>query len=263
MFGGRLTWKLLRPTWGQFLVSLLIASLGLLGAEALSQVDRDLRIMYTEYTLAATDLAHISADVIRYRTSVVRALEAPSQKEFEKITKSLPERHARIQHAVDRYAAASLRVSRSGRSEPQDIQAVRESLDAYFSAASRTVTLLTQVWIAKSPQEAAELRHQAELQAADNAGPKLIQVSLALDRLLETVADVAKDMRDEGSRTIKDTSGFLLVGSFVIALLNLFVGRRPAPAPAIPAQHVAPAEPKEPSPFPLPLEGTGSGISRH
>ena len=108
MFGGRLTWRMLRPTWGHFLVSLSIASLGLLGTEALSQVDRDLRIMYTEYTLAATDLAHISADVIRYRTSVVRALEAPTQKEFEKITKSLPERHARIQHAVDRYAAAKI-----------------------------------------------------------------------------------------------------------------------------------------------------------
>jgi len=262
MFGGRLTWKMLRPTWGQFLVSLSIAGLGLVGAEALSQVDQDLRIMYTEYTLAATDLAHISADVIRYRTSVVRALEAPSQKDFEKITKSLPERHARIQHAVDRYAAASLRVSRSGRSEPQDIQAVRESLDAYFSAASRTINLLTQVWIAKSPQEAAELRHQAELQAADNAGPKLIQVSLALDRLLETVADVAKDMRDEGTRTIRDTSSTLLVGSFVIAFLNLFVGRRPAQPsdqPAPPALH---AEYRPPSSFALPLESHDSGLPR-
>ncbi|MFM8551266.1 MAG: MCP four helix bundle domain-containing protein [Nitrospiraceae bacterium] len=263
MFGGRLTWKLLRPTWGQFLVSLSIAALGLLGTEALSQVDRDLRIMYTEYTLAATDLAHISADVIRYRTSVVRALEAPTQKDFEKITKSLPERHARIQHAVDRYAAASLRVSRSGRSEPQDIQAVRESLDAYFSAASRTITLLTQVWIAKSPQEAAELRHQAELQAADNAGPKLIQVSLALDRLLETVADVAKDMRDEGTRTIRDTSRSLLIGSFMIAFLNLFVGRRPTPSPQQPIQTAARTEATEPAPFSLPLESPDPSISRN
>lgn len=254
---------MLRPTWGQVLVSLLIASLGLLGAEALSQVDRDLRIMYTEYTLAATDLAHISADVIRYRTSVVRALEAPTQKEFEKITKSLPERHARIQHAVDRYAAASLRVSRSGRSEPQDIQAVRESLDAYFSAASRTINLLTQVWIAKSPQEAAELRHQAELQAADNAGPKLIQVSLALDHLLETVSDVAKDMRDEGTRTIRDTSSSLLVGSFMIALLNLFVGRRAAPPPASPPQPSVHNGAKASAPFALPLEHTDPSLFRH
>jgi chemoreceptor-like protein with four helix bundle sensory module len=224
-----------RPPWSRLLVSLLVAALGLLGARELSQVDQDLRIMYTEYTLAAADLAHISADVIRYRTTIVRALEAPTKKDFERITASLPDQRARIQHAVDRYAAASLRVSRSGRSEPQDLEAVRESLDAYFSAASRTVNLLVQLWVAGSPEEAAELRSKAELHAADNAGPKLIQVSLALDRLLETVADVAKDMRDEGSRTIRQTSAALIAGSLLIALLNLFLpptsSGRSTPAP--------------------------------
>jgi hypothetical protein len=212
-----------RLMWSRLVVSLLIACLGLLGARALSQVDQDLRIMYTEYTLAAADLAHISADVIRYRTTIVRALEAPTKKDFERITASLPDQRARIQHAVDRYAAASLRVSRSGRSEPQDLEAVRNSLDAYFSAASRTIDLLVQLWVAHSPQAAADLRSKAELHAADNAGPKLIQVSLALDRLLETVAEVAKDMRDEGSRTIRQTSAALIAGSLLIALLNLFM----------------------------------------
>jgi hypothetical protein len=234
-----------RPLWKRLLMSLLIAALGLMGAEALTQVDQDLRIMYTEYTLAAADLAHISADVIRYRTTIVRALEAPTRKDFERITGSLPDQRARIQHALDRYAAASLRVSRSGRSEPQDLEAVRESLDAYFSAASRTINLLLQVWVARSPEDAAELRSKAELHAADNAGPKLIQVSLALDRLLETVADVAKDMRDEGSRTIRRTSAALIAGSFAIALLNLFLpqstdGSAPRSVPTAPAYAARP-----------------------
>lgn len=232
-----------RPAPGQLLVSLLIATLGWTGAQALSQIDQDLRVMYTEYTLGAADLAHISADVIRYRTTVIRALEAPTKKDFDRITTSLPELRARIQHAVDRYAGASLRVSRSGRSEPQDIQAVRESLDAYFSAASKTMVLLTQQWAARSPQEAAILRTQAEVHAADNAGPKLIQVSVALDRLLETVADVAKDMRDEGTRTIRQTSMFLVIGSLTLALLNLLVRRR-TPAPPVPPP-VASAERSE------------------
>ncbi len=252
----------LRPTWVQILVSLMIAGLGLMGAEALSQVDQDLRLMYTEYTLAATDLAHISADVIRYRTTVIRSLEAPTQKDFERITASLPDQRARIQHAVDRYASASLRVSRSGRSEPQDIKAVQESLDAYFAAASRTILLMSQLWVAKSPQEASELRTKAELQAADNSGPKLIQVSLALDRLLETVADVAKDMRDEGTKTIRQTSTALVVGSLLIAFLNLFSFRRSASSEAEPRESLAGTTPapspsperKEPQPFALPLE---------
>ena len=241
-----LRFRLPRPLWRRLLISLLIAALGLLGAEALTQVDQDLRIMYTEYTLAAADLAHISADVIRYRTTIVRALEAPTRKDFERITSSLPDQRARIQHALDRYAAASLRVSRSGRSEPEDLQAVRESLDAYFSAASRTIDLLLRVWVAGSPQEAIELRSKAEVHAADNAGPKLIQVSLALDRLLETVADVAKDMRDEGSRTIRRTSAALIAGSFLIALLNLFLPQAgsASAAPSVPAPPVYAARPQ-------------------
>jgi Four helix bundle sensory module for signal transduction len=244
-----------RPLWRRVVISVLIAALGLMGAEALTKVDQDLRVMYTEYTLAAADLAHISADVIRYRTTIVRALEAPTRKDFERITGSLPDQRARIQHALDRYAAASLRVSRSGRSEPLDLEAVRESLDAYFSAASRTINLLLQVWVARSPQEAVELRGKAEIHAADNAGPKLIQVSLALDRLLETVADVAKDMRDEGSRTIRRTSAALIAGSFLIALINLFLpqpastGSAPTSAPATPAYAA-----RHSATFPIPTE---------
>jgi hypothetical protein len=180
----------------QVVISALIAGLGLVSAHALSQIDGDLQIMYREYTLAAVDLAHISTEVLRYRVTIIAAIESSTKKEFEQLTTSLADHRARIQHAVDRYAAASLRVSRSGRSEPQDLQAVQQSLDAYFSAASKTITLVIQSWSAETPDAAAALRHQAELHAADNAGPKLIQVTLALDRLLETVTDVAKDLRN-------------------------------------------------------------------
>lgn len=218
-----------KPTGAQLLISVLIAGLGWYSGQALSQVDQDLRIMYTEYTLGAADLAHISADTMRYRNTVLRALEADSQKDFERITESLPVQRAKIQHAIDRYAAAGLRVSRSGRSEPEDIESVRRSLDQYFSAASTTVQLLTQEWTANSPAEREVLRRKAEEHASDNAGPKMIQVSLALDHLLDTVADVAKDMRDEGTKTIQASSMTLVGGSFFIALLNLFLGSRRRP----------------------------------
>jgi len=218
----------LRPSLGQILVSILVAGLGYWSAHALSQVDQDLRIIYTEYTLGAVDLAHISADIMRYRSTVLRAVEAQTKKDYELITSSLPDQRARIQHAVDRYAAASLRVSRSGRSEPEDIQAVRDSLDAYFSAASRTITLLNQLWAAATPQEATELRTKAEVHAAETAGAKLIQVSLALDHLLETVAEVAKDKRDEGTKIIRTNSTALIVAGFLIALLNLLLPRTSA-----------------------------------
>jgi hypothetical protein len=242
----------------QVLISLLIAALGWLSGQALSRIDQDLRIMYTEYTLGAADLAHISADVMRYRNTIIRSLEAENQKTFERITESLPGQRARIQHAVDRYAAAGLRVSRSGRSEEKDIQAVRDSLDQYFSVASKTTDLLAQEWQAGSSAEAAELRRKAEIHAADNGGPKVMQVSLALDRLLETVSEVAKDMRDEGTKTIRDTSYWVVGGSFFIALLNLFLSRTPR-SPVLPSSKSHQANVPQ-STLPLPNDGPNPAL---
>jgi hypothetical protein len=213
--------SLAQLSWTRLLISLLVVALGIAGAQGFSHVNADLRVMYQEYTLAAVDLAHISSEVIRYRAAVIRALEAQTKTEFELITASLPSQRAAIQHAVDRYAAASLRVSRSGRSEPRDLQVVRDSLEAYFSEASKTLSLLVQTWGSRSPKQAAALRHQAELHAANNAGPKMIQLSLALDRLLDTVTEVAEDMRDDGSKTTKRVSLLLMVGCLLLALFNL------------------------------------------
>ena len=225
--------------WAQVIISAFIVGLGLVSAHALSQIDADLQILYREYTLAAVDLAHVSADVLRYRVTIVRAIESPTKQEFERLTASLAMDRARIQHAVDRYAAASLRVSRSGRSEPQDLEVIRQSLDAYFSSASKTITLLIQSWHASTPVAGAVLRHEAELHAADNAGPKLIQVTLALDRLLETVSEVAKDLRDEGAKALQKTTLVLTIGAVAIALLNLLpLQRRGAPVRETPAKSI-------------------------
>jgi hypothetical protein len=83
----------------------------------------------------------------------------------------------------------------------------------------------------------------------------LFQVSLALDRLLDTVADVAKDMRDEGTKAIQRMSLLLVGGSFFIAFLNLFLTRRRG---GTARQADGPDEPEiNPlhNPIPLPLAG--------
>ncbi|MBM4123959.1 MAG: hypothetical protein FJ246_03240 [Nitrospira sp.] len=210
-----------RPHWSQVLVSLLVVVLGWMSAQAMNQVDRDLRILYADYTLAVTDLAHIMADMMRYRNTIIRALESQSRQDFERIISSLQDQRARIYQAVDRYAEASVNTASDGQEERQRLQAVKDSLDGYFAAARRTVNLLTQVWTAGSPQEAADFRHQAELQAAENAGPKLVQVSVALEELLVVVAEVAKSMRDEGTRKVRGISVLLVGGSALLVMLNL------------------------------------------
>jgi hypothetical protein len=176
--------------------------------------------MYTEYTVAATDLAHTSSDLLRYRVTILRAIEAPTQKEFERITASLPDQRARVYLAIERFAAASQRVH-TNRKDDTNLESLRASLDAYFSSAEQTTTLLIQLWKATSANRASELRDQAEIHAAEHAGPKLVEASDALDRLLISVAEVGRDMRDEGTGMIRNTSLILVVGSLLIAALNL------------------------------------------
>lgn len=224
------------------MVSLLIVAAGVIASQSLSQVDRDLRIMYTEYTLTATDLGHVSADLMRFRNAIIRAVEAPTRKEFERITASLPDQRARIRQAVDRYATNTGRVSRSERDGAQQLLALRESLDAYFSTADRTVTLLRETWQATSPKEAALLKTQAHLHAADIAGPKLIDVTLALDRLLEKVAEVARHLQEKGTRTTRTASTALILSSLLLAVLVLF-GQRVPTASAPEASPTGPAFP--------------------
>ncbi|MEW6544835.1 MAG: hypothetical protein AB1411_14655, partial [Nitrospirota bacterium] len=72
---------------------------------------------------------------------------------------------------------------------------------------------------------AAELRNRAEVHAADNAGPKLMAVSLALDRLLETVAEIGKEIREESGKTIRLLSMALVSGSVLLAAFTIMIGR--------------------------------------
>ena len=210
-----------RPTRMQLLVSVLIATLGILASKALAVVDQDLRNMYTEYTLAAANLAHTASDLLRYRVTVVRSIEAASQKDFERISMSLPDQRARVLHAVDRYAEASKHFLRNGSRSDQDLKGLRRSMEEYFSSTDQTTVLVKRLWQTSSVSEAAALRHQAGLHAAENAGPRLVEASDALERLLLGVAEVGKDMRDEGANAIRATSLVLVLGSLLIAALNL------------------------------------------
>lgn len=210
-----------RPTGMQVLVSVLIAGLGVLASKALGIVDQDLRNMYTEYTVAAANLAHTSSDLLRYRVTVVRSIEAASQKDFERISKSLPDQRARVLQAVDRYAEASRQYLRTGSRVDLDLRGLRHSLEGYFTATDQTTALLVRLWQASSPGEAMEFRRQAELHAAENAGPRLVEASDALERLLLGVAEVGKNMLDEGTSAIRLTSLLLVLGSLAIAVINL------------------------------------------
>jgi hypothetical protein len=190
-------------------------------------MDQDLRILYTEYTLAAADLTHALTEVIRYRNTILRAIEAPTKSDYYRITAALPELRARIRRSVDRFAQAGTHVSKSGRSEAEDVRLVRDRLEEYFASADVTIALMNSIWTAPTPEKAAEARAKAEAHAAADAGAKLVQVTLAVERLLDTVAEVGKELRDQAASVVRLASLALILGGLAIAWINLFSGWTP------------------------------------
>lgn len=216
-----------RVTVRPILISFLILFAGLWGGYSLSKVDQELRVIYAEYTLATTDLGHINAKLIRYRTSVLRAIEADSQHDFEGIVSSLPERRTLIEQPIERFikAANSAAIKSSGTAdELRELQAVKARLADYMATSDHTINLMQQRWTATSPKEANRLRDAAEENAAERAGAKFIAVTLELDQLLEVVAKIAGEVRDEADRQLRTMSAIVVGISVTLAGLVLFTG---------------------------------------
>jgi Four helix bundle sensory module for signal transduction len=210
----------LKIGWRHVVVSLSIAAGGFWGGHGLERVDQDIRIIYADYTLAATDLGHMNARLIRYRTTVLRAVEADTKSQFEGIAASFPSQREHIEAIISRYIKASQKASSDLKVKTQEAVALldlRKALEQYIDASHRTLELVRQSWTVSSVHERHRLRGLAENHAATNAGPKLIAVSLALDRLLEVVADIANDARKDAESLIRVATTTVIGVSFFLA----------------------------------------------
>ena len=205
---------------------MLIVASGLLCARTLTQVDRDLRAIYAEYTLAATDLGHVNGELIRYRTSVIRAIQADTQQDYERIADSLPQKRLRIDQAIERFVNASNDAS-LGRSmdarELTELKALQEKLEAYIVSSQHTIQLLEQRWRTSSRVEAEQLKVDAERNIAKDAGDKFIGVTLELDRLVDVVAAIAGEVKKEADSKLRVVTNALLGASLALAALALAV----------------------------------------
>lgn len=212
----------MRIRWISVLISLLIVASGWAGSQTLIRVDQDLRVIYTEYTLAATDLGHLNGELIRYRTSVIRAIETDSKEEFHRILASLPEKRARIDKAITRFVDAAKDASFGNKMDARELaelKAVRERIDVYMDSSRHALQLMEQRWSAASPVEAQRLQNGAREYLAEDAGTKYMSVTGELDRLLEVVAAIAGDVKKEADSTLKIVTMVLIMVSLTLGFL--------------------------------------------
>jgi hypothetical protein len=146
-------------------VSLLIVACGWLGSQTLIRVDQDLRVIYAEDTLAATDLGHVSGELIRYRTSVIRAIEADNHEDFQRILTSLSHKRQRVEKVIERLIEAANDASRGKRMDARELvelKAVQEKIEAYMSASPHAPQLMEERWKVMSELQAQRLQNEAK-----------------------------------------------------------------------------------------------------
>jgi Four helix bundle sensory module for signal transduction len=211
--------------WTSVLISLLIMASGVLGSQTLIRVDQDLRVIYAEYTLAATDLGHVNGELIRYRTSVIRAIEADTKEAFQRIVASLPQKHTRLNRAMERFVEAT-NASRGGRMDARELtefKAVRESIEAYLTSSHQALAMMERRWNLASGAEAQRLQDLARQYVAKDTGAKFINVTIELDRLLEVVAAIAGEVKKEADASLRVATTALIAVSLALALLVLTI----------------------------------------
>ena len=208
----------------QLVISALVVGAGLLGAHSITWVDQKLRVIYTEYTLAATNVGHIHGELIRYRTSIMRAIEADSWEDFERIATALPNKRRRIDAAIDRFAQIS-QATLSGNSatakELTELRDVKASLAEYIDSSVQVIRLLEQRWQTSSPVEAQRLRDQAERHAATDTGEKFITITRELDQLVDVVVQIAGDLQKDADHHLRVVSAITVGVSIGLAGLVL------------------------------------------
>jgi hypothetical protein len=218
----------MRIHWSSILVSTLIMVSGVMASQTLIRVDQDLRVIYAEYTLAATDLGHVNGELIRYRTSVVRAIEADRKEDFQRIVASLPQKHTRLNRAMDRFVEAT-NASRGGKidaMELTELKAVRKSIEAYLTSSQQALAMMERRWNLGSGAEARRLQELARQYMARDTGAKFINVTVELDRLLEVVAAIAGEVKKEADASLRVATLALIAVSLALAMLVLIMPGR-------------------------------------
>lgn len=222
-----------RAWWYRLAISVAIVCMGFGEAYVLSRVDQDLRAIYAEYTLAVVDLAHANTELSRYRTTILRAVEASSRRDFERIAGALPTQRDHISTKIQQIADLELPIVTSKDREIQGhLDDLESKLDEYLSASRHTMELVHSRWETSSMEDASRLRAEAESYAVKDAGGKFIAVALALDNLVGQVATVASEIRSDGERRLRRLTLATVACTvvFVLSIIYVPVSSKPAAA---------------------------------
>ena len=196
----------------------VMATMSVLGWIGVGTLQNNFHSLYTEYTTAAFQLGQVGNDLSRYRNTVLQAVQAKNQKEYEAISKSLPAWREKIDKGLSVYQAGTLRKSKSGRSEADDLKAFKTALDAYYGSAAGVISALADANALADPDMQDMMRNLAGTSEGADSAPKFQAAMERFGELQRTVADVAQDLYRTGEDAAA-VSKHVLVWGLLIGLI--------------------------------------------
>jgi methyl-accepting chemotaxis protein len=197
----------------------VVAGMAGLGWVGVATLQDNLRTMYANYTEAIIDLAKVRGDMGLYRNMVLQAVQAKNKREYEDAATKLPAIREGIDKPLAVYGGAAVRVSKSGRSEAEDLKKFMVALDAYYRSAAGVISALADAHVVSDPDMQERMRTLAATSEGADSAPKFRAAADRFSELLKTVGEVAKDLHEGGEAAGLSAKRALLGGQLMSLLL--------------------------------------------
>lgn len=206
-------------------VGVIIVAVGLVGVRGLQQVREQLRIIYEDSTVALANLGSLSTNLGLYHDAVLQAARSINKSDFDDATRPLGELKSRTLGPLKAYTASQLRVSKSGRDEAKDLQALTEALNAYFAVAEGAISAFADGYSPTLPETQRDLmRDLGTLALSVDVASRYSVATVRVRELLTTVQEVARDLNDAGQAVADARRRVMVFGVLVAIALGLSIG---------------------------------------
>ncbi len=207
------------------LVGLVMIVVGVMGLLGLQQLRTQLQIVYENSTIALGNLGNTSSNLGLYHDAILTAGRQTRKADFDDSIKPLAELKGKTLAPLTAYAGGQMHVSSGGRDETKDYQALKQALDAYFSAAEGAISAFEDSYSsAMAPDQRAMMRDLGTLALSVDVSTKYSAATARVSELLKTVQDVAKDLNDSGQALAEERTQLVVLGAGVAVLVGSLIG---------------------------------------
>ncbi|MGD9729076.1 MAG: methyl-accepting chemotaxis protein [Nitrospiraceae bacterium] len=207
-------------------VSVIIMVMASVGIATLRQLSSQSQTVYVEYTVPLAQFAELGTSLTRHHQILLDLAQATKHDDFLQDAARLEPLKQDIAKNIADYKATTLRVSRSGRDEAQDMALLETALQQYFQDAQGALSAMADSFDKKllSAGQAEQMRALGVLALTVNLTPLFEQAIKRHSEQVASMQDVAKDLNEDAQAAAANGTILLVVGGIVAVALGFGIG---------------------------------------